>query len=525
MTAFKKLESWHVVRDGRRYQYIRAALVGLGAGLVALLFQHALHFAEDTRADLLKHLQDSASAWGWAVLPVICAGIGALVGWMTSRFAPEAAGSGIPHVKGVLTHVKTISWSRLLPVKFLGGLLCIGSGFSLGREGPTVQMGAATAKFLSEKLHVPAKAEGRLIACGAGAGLAAAFHAPLAGFIFTVEELQREFSPLTYAMALIAAVVADIVAASVWGSDNVFHLMGYPSAPMQSIPILAVLGVFAGITGAGFNKTLLGLQNYCHDHVTMPTWQRAALVGLLVGLVAWWFPEIVGGGHQISEQILQGDFAGSASIGFILLLFAGKFVLTILSYLSGVPGGIFAPMLFMGGCLGLLLGVATSEITPELVPIPESFAAVGMAAFFTAVVRAPLTGIVLVMEMTGDYQQLLPLILASMIAYIVSEQLKVEPVYDALLAADVKRKQPRVWEDRDPLLFEFVVHEGSQMDGLPIREIPLPERCLFVTVTRHGDDILPTGDTVIHRGDHITAIVTGAEAGEAVNKLLPLSRV
>jgi CIC family chloride channel protein len=386
-------------------------------------------------------------------------------------------------------------------------------------------MGAAIAKFTADRLRVPEKAQPRLVACGAGAGLAAAFHAPLAGFIFTVEELQREFSPLTYAMALIAAVVADLVAISVWGTSNVFHLTGFPSAPLVSIPIIAAVGVVAGIGGAAFNKSLLRLHGTFQDRFKVPAWQRAGFVGFSVGLVAWWLPEVVGGGHQISEQILRGDFIESVSIGFILLLFAGKFVLTVASYAAGVPGGIFAPMLFMGGCLGLFFGVLTSATAPGLETIPESFAAVGMAAFIAAVVRAPLTGIVLVMEMTGDYQQLLPLILASMIAYIVAEQFKVEPVYDALLSQAIKRGQPRVWADRDPLLFEFVVQEGSEMDGKLIKEIPLPERCLFVTITRQGDDLLPSGDTIIHRGDHITAIVTGAESGEAVRKLLPLSRV
>lgn len=363
------------------------------------------------------------------------------------------------------------------------------------------------------------------MACDAGAGLAAAFHAPLAGFIFTIEELQREFSSLTYAMALIAAVVADIVATSVWGSENVFHAEGFPAAPVQSIPVFVVVGIIAGLSGAGFNKALLGFQKYARERLELPAWRRAGVVGVLAGLIAWWFPEIVGGGHQIAEQILHGDFVASASARFLLLLLAGKFLLTLVSYISGVPGGIFAPMLVMGGCLGLLSGIATSTVFPVLAPVPESFTAIGMAAFFAAVVRAPLTGIVLVLEMTGDYHQLLPLITASMIAYVVSERLKVDPIYDALLAADLHQQQPRVWASRDPVLIEFVVQEESQMDGQPIKDIPLPERCLFVTVTRQGDDILPTGDLVIHRGDHITAVVSGADAAESVAHLLPLSKV
>lgn len=148
-----------------------------------------------------------------------------------------------------------------------------------------------------------------------------------------------------------------------------------------------------------------------------------------------------------------------------------------------------------------------------------------MAAFFSAVVRAPLTGIVLVLEMTGDYQQLLPSLTASMVAFVLSERLGITPIYDALLAYDLKREQPDIHAHREPVLLEFVIEEDSQMDGKPISDIPLPERCLFVTITRHGSDLLPNGATVLHRGDHITAVLSGASAADAVVNLLALSKV
>ena len=512
------------MRDRRRNQYGRAALVGLGAGAMALLFQGALVALETWRVDLLVGLHDSHPSIGW-VVPVLFGGsCGLFVGWMTSRFAPEAAGSGIPHVKGALMHVSTMSWRRVLPVKFLGGLLCIGSGFSLGREGPTVQMGAAVGKLVSEILHVPAKAAPRLMACGAGAGLAAAFHAPLAGFIFTIEELQREFSTLTYIMALIAAVVADIVTTSFWGSENVFHATGFPAAPLSSLPVCAVIGLVAGVFGGGFSKSLLFIQRLTSTSVKAPAWARAGAVGMLVGLAAWWLPELTGGGHEITKQILNGNSLAADSMGFLAILFLGKYLLTILCYSSGVPGGIFAPMLVMGAAIGMLAGNVVSGVVPGMAPIPESFVAIGMAAFFSAVVRAPLTGIVLVLEMTGDYNQLLPLITGSLFAVVVAERMGTEPIYDALLEADINRKQPDIPAHREPVLLEFVIQEGSEMDGKAIKEIPIPSRCLFVTIARQGNDLLPNGDTVLHRGDHVTAVLSGAGAGEAVVRLLPLSK-
>lgn len=524
MESEKQLRTWNVFQERRRHQYGRAALVGLGAGCVALLFQESLHVAEAARHALLVFMHQDHPTWGWLVLPLLAGAAGMLAGWLTTRFAPETAGSGIPHVKGVLMHVNTLDWRRVLPVKFAAGILCIGAGFSLGREGPTVQMGAAMGKLVADLLKVPAKAAPRLMACGSGAGLAAAFHAPLAGFIFTVEELQREFSSLTYTMALIAAVVADIVTTSVMGSGNAFHATGFPAASLAALPACVAAGILAGLCGALFNKSLLYLRRQAQTRLTAPVWARAGVAGVIVGLTLWWLPDLGGGGHGIAERMVHGDFEGLTATNFLLLLFAGKFLLTLICYVSGVPGGIFAPMLVMGAAVGLLAGALTGYVLPGFVPIPQSLAAIGMAAFFTAVVRAPLTGVVLVLEMTGDWQQLLPLLTASMVAYALSERLRVEPIYEALLSADIERGQADAPVHREPVLLEFLVQEESPMDGQKIKALPLPERCLFVTITRHGASHLPDGEFELQRGDHVTAVISGKEASASVVRVLGLSK-
>lgn len=520
----RSLQSWNVLRDRRRNQYVRAALVGLVAGGVALFFQQMLLIAEGARVDLYAQLHATHPATGWLVAVLIGGSCGLFVGWLTARFAPESAGSGIPHVKGALQHANSMAWWRVLPVKFVGGLLCIGSGFSLGREGPTVQMGAAAGKLVADVLRVPAKAAPRLMACGAGAGLAAAFHAPLAGFIFTIEELQREFSTLTYVMALIAAVVASIVATSIWGTGNVFEAAGFPAAKLSALPVCAAIGVVGGVFGSAFSRALLSLQGLTGAAGSFPAWARAGIIGMVVGSAAWWLPELAGGGHEITKLMLHGDVATVEFMGFLAILFAGKFLLTVLSYAAGVPGGIFAPMLVMGASLGMLAGITVTGFSPGIAPIPESFVPIGMAAFFAAVVRAPITGIVLVLEMTGDFHQLLPLITGSLFALVVAEHLGVPPIYDALLDADTNRSHPDIPAHREPVLLEFVVQEGCEMDGKAIKDLPLPPRCLFVTVARQGNDILPDGDTELHRGDHVTAVLSGAGAAEAVVRLLPLSK-
>ncbi len=493
------------------------------AGGVAVFFERSLNWAEGLRFELLRYLYAAHPTWGWVVLPVVTGGIGACIGWLTARSCPEAAGSGIPNVKGVLAHTETMSWKRLLPVKFIGGVSCIGSGFSLGREGPTVQMGAAVGQAVGGLLRVPAQARPHLIACGAGAGLSAAFNAPLAGFIFTIEELQREFSTLTYGTALIAAVVADIVMRSMMGHAPAFSITGYATPPLTELPLFGLVGLAAGLLGVAFNMAILWTKRQSDRHIRLRPWQRAGLIGVLVGLVGWFLPEVLGTGHRVAEHVLRGDYASYDMIGFLALLFAGKFALTVLSYLAGVPGGIFAPMLLLGAVIGLAVGQMGLFLFSDLAPTPAAFAVAGMAAYFSAVVRAPLTGIVLVLEMTHNYEQLLPLLVACMIAYLVADRMNIRPIYDALLHYSLERRGPAALTAAEPTLQEFVVEPESFMDGCAIRDLGLPEGCLLVTITRAQQEIIPHGDTMLAAGDRITVVVSGRQ-GRAYEQLHMLSR-
>lgn len=519
----KDLQAWRLLQQRRRLQFWRAALVGLVAGGVAMLFQRALRWAEGLRFELLAYLHAAHPLWGWLVLPVVTGGIGALIGWLTARTCPDAAGSGIPNVKGVLAQTETMSWKRLLPVKFFGGMACIGSGFSMGREGPTVQMGAAVGQAVGGILRVPAQARPHLIACGAGAGLSTAFNAPLAGFIFTIEELQREFSTLTYGTALIAAVVADIVTRSFMGHAPAFSVTGYATPPLTELPLFALVGLAAGLLGVAFNVAILWSKRQSDRHVGLRPWQRAGLIGVLVGLVGWFLPEVLGTGHHVAEQVLRGDYASFDMVGFLALLFVGKFTLTVLSYLAGVPGGIFAPMLLLGAVIGLAVGQMGFFLFPDLAQTPAAFAVAGMAAYFSAVVRAPLTGIVLVLEMTHNYEQLLPLLVACMIAYLVADHLKIRPIYDALLQYSLEQSTSAAPTTAEPTLQELVVEPESFMDGCAIRDLGLPEGCLVVTITRSQQEIIPHGDTVLAAGDRITVVVSGRQ-GRAYEQLHTLSR-
>lgn len=498
-----------VLREHRRYQFARAALVGLAAGAAAVAFQYALSGAEGARRALMQYLQGTP-VWGWLVMPLVCAVSAGAAGWLTNRFAPAAAGSGIPHVKGVLMHVRVLNWKRLLPVKFIGGVLAIGAGLSLGREGPTVQMGAALDKAIGEFMRLPRRSRSQLIAAGAGAGLAAAFNAPLAGFIFTLEELQREFSPLTYGTALIAAVVADIVTRTLTGQEPSFRITGYPTPSLAVLPLFAILGLLAGLVGVAFNRSLLWALKASGSMTKVPRWAHPALVGGLAGLLIWVLPDALGGGHRLAETLLTGHYGAVSFLSFLALLFVVKFALTVVSYASGVPGGIFAPLLVLGAILGLMTGQVGSVGFPSLAHTPAAFAVVGMAAAFAAIVRAPLTGIVLILEMTNNYEQLFPLLVACMIAYLVAERLHNRPIYEALLEFDLKRsgfvQHP---QSDEPVTMELAVESHSAMDARTVGDLNLPPDCMMVLIVRSGREIFPTEGTRLLAGDHITFSVKG----------------
>jgi len=489
----------------RRVYFVRAAVIGLAAGLLGVGFRRALTIAESQRGRLLQVLL-AEPAWGWLVLPVIGLAVGCAVGWCMWRWAPEASGSGIPHLKGVLLHMRTLSWKRLIPVKFLGGVAGIGVGLSMGREGPTVQIGAAAARALAAGMHTPKVDVPQLLSAGAGAGLAAAFNAPLAGLLFVIEELHRELSSRTAVGALVAVVCATVVAKGLAGDTPSFEVHGLAAMPLGTLPLAVAVGLLGGLGGVVFNFALLASQRAANSQRWLPRWTLPGAVGALAGLVAWWAPDAVGGGHAVAERVLDGSLR--AGLSAIILLLLVKYALTVLSYGSGAPGGIFAPMLLLGALCGAACAEAASRTLPAWAVQTRTLPVLGMAAFFVSSVRAPLTGIALICEMTGGYQLLFPVCIASLAAYLVGEALRSPPIYDALLKADLARSgygEPST----EPRSVYISIQSCSALAGKKIARAGLPRGCLVVAVERGGVSMLPTADTVLLAGDHVSILTPG----------------
>ena len=447
--------------------------------------------------------------WGW-LLPMLFGAVGArLAIQMVRNLAPEASGSGIPHLKAVILGLRSMRWQRILPVKFIGGALAIGAGLGLGREGPTVQMGGAVGEAVSRWFKVTPRHRQTLIAAGGGAGLAAAFNAPLAGLVFVVEEIQRDFTPHVFGAAFVAAMTADVITRSFTGQLPVFHVPAYTPPSLLAMPAFLALGVCAGVLGVAFNRALLTtLDLYARWGDRLARFRRwpvqlgGGLVGAAIGLLAWFIPTAVGSGHVLAEAVLDG----SVGLAAIPLWFGIRFGLTMVSYGCGAPGGIFTPLLVLGALIGLGAGELTHLLMPQMVYQPAAFTVVGMAAYFAAIVRAPLTGIVLIVEMTNSYQQMLALLVACFSAYLVADALGDLPIYEVLLDRDLRRSG-EMTDLQGTLTLELIVQANAPFAGKLVKELGLPPGCIVVTRRQGLHETVPTANTRLEAGDRLTVVI------------------
>lgn len=500
--AKSEIQEFLFTMQQRRRVFPRAALVGLGAGIVAALFRLTLAGADNLRNALINWAHGFPQV-GW-IFPVLFSVGGAVLSvTLVRRFAPETSGSGVPHLEGVMHRLRTLSWSRVLPTKFVAGAVGIGGGLTLGREGPTVQMGGAVGGAIASWLGTTSQERRTLIAAGAGAGLAAAFNAPLAGVIFVLEEVQRDFHPIVFGAAFLASAVADVVVRLLLGPNRDFAIPNYATPPVLSLPIIALLGICAGLLGVAFNRALLLGLDLVDRLRGRWVLGAAVTVGIAIGLAGWYSPVLIGGGHALSELVLAGNIV----LAMIPLFFVVRFFLTVSSYGTGAAGGIFAPLLALGGLLGLALGMAAHALSPATVPDPAVFAVVGMAAFFAAIVRAPLTGIVLIVEMTGNYEQILPLLVGCFFAYATAELLKDVPIYQALLERDLKRSGSPI-SVREPIVIDFEIESRAPFAGREVRSLGLPAGCVLVRGVEAGREFVPTAFTRLEPHMRITAVIS-----------------
>lgn len=416
--------------------FATAALVGVLVGILGGLF----HAAIDTVSHWPSWLADHTRGWLHITLSaLITMSITVLCVFVVRRAAPEAAGSGVQEIEGAMEGLRVIRWQRILPVKFFTGILSIGSGLVLGREGPTIHIGASVSAWVSGRAELAEHEHKGLLAAGAAAGLACAFNAPVAALLFVGEEMKRQFpfSFRNYMAVAIACVLATVVAGLVTGASPGPDLrLSLPDAPISAVllPIFVVLGLLLGFLGFALNKGLLlasSVSTFCHTRLP---YAFPAAVGLAVGILLVVFPAAVTGGETLIKQFSLA----TPTLGLLLALVAVRFFTTTASYATGVPGGIFAPILSLAMCAGLAFGTLADHLLPFTGVDPVVFGVAAMGGLFAASVHAPTVGIILIAELTGTYALLLPLMITCTSAYITAKWLGGKPIYEELLERILK---------------------------------------------------------------------------------------
>jgi H+/Cl- antiporter ClcA len=408
-------------------------LIGFATGFMVVFFRYVLSRGDEIRRWIYETLPEKPPYWT-LIWVLALAAIGLFLGW-AAKTRPMIKGSGIPQIKGALHRDLSLNWAPELPLKIITGILGIGAGLSLGREGPSIQIGAYVGLAMLSLLRRPYRDRKILVVSASAAGIAAAFNAPLAGVLFVLEELQPNFSPLFIACAMGASMTADAVAGYFFGLGPVFDFRNIAVLPLRFIPWVILLGVLCGLLGDLFKRLLYFFLNF-YDRLKIPQLVRPILPLLVSVPLGFFLFDAAGGGHSLIETLSREHQAFT----FILLLFAVKLLFTALCYGSGSSGGIFLPLLACGALVGDGMGelLASAGIISNAQTL--NFLILGMAAYFAGVVKAPVTGMILILEMCGNFNHLSSLVLVSLSAFVTSELIASRPVYETLLERILKQK-------------------------------------------------------------------------------------
>ena len=411
----------------RRYEdkvlLLLTLIIGAVVGLVVVAF---ILVTENLGARLYP---GSVAAWRRLVIPVA----GALVtGILLSRYFPNARGSGIPQTKTALFVRDGFIAMRTVIGKFSMSAISLASGIALGREGPSVQVSAGIASVLGRRLGLSASSVKALLPVGASAALAAAFNTPIAAVLFTLEEVMGDMHAPVLGSIVLASATSWIVLHLLLGDEPLFHVPAYQLVHPLEFLVYAVLGVAGGLVSVGFVKLLLWQRKYFLKLPKFTQWWQPAVGGLTVGILGWFFPDVLGVGYNFVGQALNGEMV----IRTMALLVLLKVVATATCYASGNAGGIFGPSLFIGAMLGGAVGGVAHMLMPDYTGSVGAYALVGMGTAFAGIVRVPLTSVIMIFEITRDYSIIVPLMISNLISYFISSRLQEESIYEALLHQD-----------------------------------------------------------------------------------------
>ena len=506
-------------RLSRRFQVSlvgEGALVGLVGGAIVALYRLTLASAEGLLRDVTGRASgDPLLMAGWfALLALMALVVSALISW-----EPATSGSGIPQVDAEVLDRMDAPWARVIPAKFAEGSLLTLSGLSMGREGPSVQLGGMSGKGVARLLHRRRGEERLLVTCGAAAGMSAAFHAPLTGVLFALEEIHKEFTAPLIISVMCSAVVSDFISSQVVGIEPVVSLVFVRDLPHADYALVVALGVACGLIGALHNRGMFAVQRLYERAFPRRPRLRLVVPFILAGVAAFAWPELMCGGDAIVELLQEPVLP---SVATLLALLLGKYAFTTLCFGSGAPGGTLFPQVVLGALVGALFAAAGGALGLPATYLPN-FIALGVAGLFAGVVRAPVTAVVLVFELTGSLDALLAVSIVSVLAYVTSSLTSTDAFYEHLLAAlpgtAAHDSAVSGLEGTEKDLGTVRVGAGSRLEGVAVRDVPWPDGVRVLTVERAGSQIVPTGATRLMAGDELLFIVSAGALEDARLKL------
>ena len=477
--------------------FLEGLLIGALTGAVIALYHVLLEGADCLRPEVYAFLRTAGPLWtvGWFLF---LWGLSFIV-WRMMRLDSMVGGGGIPDIKGILRGETRLRWARVLVGKFVGVVLSIGAGLSLGRGGPSVELGACVGAGVSRTAGRSNSEERFLLTAGAGAGFAAIFNAPLASLVFSFEELAKNFSQQVLMGVLGAAIAAGFVTQEVFGVGPMFAVGPVAAVPLGEMYLLLfALGIFSGGLGRLFNAFLLrSLAAWARLRV--PDWLRVALPFLAAGILGFFLPDILSGGNFLVNRLVLGQVMPAA----LFLLLIGKFLFTAVCYGSGVPGGIFLPVLVLGALSGAVFAAGAAALgflPPDLCP---TFIIFGMAGFFSGSIKAPVTGSVFIMEITGSFEHLLAVVCVAAAAVLVNDLTGGRPVYDELYERSRRLREGEAAKRGRHVMAEIHVGAGSRLANRTIAAIPWPPRAHVLNVRRGSEELLPQGSLRLLAGDFL----------------------
>ena len=403
---------------------ILAVLVGIAGGFGAVGFRYLINSIQSLAYGSSHELLDIISSTPWYLRLLIPTIGGLIIGPLVYFWAREAKGHGVPEVMESVALRSGLIRKRLVLVKTLASAICIGTGGAVGREGPIVQIGSAIGSAIGQLLKVSAARMRTLVGCGAAAGIAATFNAPIAGSMFALEIVLGDFGLATFSPIVIASVVATAISRAFLGDTPAFIVPPYELVSVWEFPLYVILGLFCAVVGITFTRVLYRTEDLFHQ-IKMPEYLKAAVGGAILGAMGLMFPQILGVGYGAIDQALVQSYAW----WLLFVLIGVKILATSITIGSGGSGGIFAPSLFLGAMAGGFFGNIVHQALPGVTASPGAYAIVGMGAVVSATTHGPLSAMLILFEMTGGYKIILPLMITCIISSVVAGQLMKESIY------------------------------------------------------------------------------------------------